>query len=122
MHIDDPRSPEIKLPSLSKCMKLKPSQIIAKLLPKPEPKEEAIATVPESAAVDADMTNISTANEAMDETAAVEDIDVEIVESGNPDTEEMMEEDDDSMPPLEGDELQATIKVLYFSIQWLTKC
>ena len=122
MHIDDPRSPEIKLPSLSKCMKLKPSQIIAKLLPKPEPKEEGIATVQESAAVDAGMTNVSTANEAMDEAAAVEDIDVEIVEPGNPDTEEMMEEDDDSMPPLEGDDLQTTIKVLYFSIQWLTKC
>ena len=122
MHIDDPRSPEIKLPSLSKCMKLKPSQIIAKLLPKPEPKEEAIATVQESAAVDAGMTNVSAANEAIDQTAVVEDIDVEIVEPRNPDTEEMMEEYDDSMPPLEGDELQATIKVLYFSIQWLTKC
>ena len=103
-------------------MKLKPSQIIAKLLPKPEPKEEAIATVQESAAVDAGMTNVSAANEAMDEAAAVEDIDVEIVEPRNPDTEEMMDDDDDSMPPLEGVELQATIKVLYFSIQWLTKC
>lgn len=32
VHIDDPRSPEIRLPSLSKCMELTPSEIIAKLL------------------------------------------------------------------------------------------
>lgn len=32
MHIDDPRSPHIRLPSLSSCLDLKPSQIIEKLI------------------------------------------------------------------------------------------
>ena len=32
VHIDDPRSPLIKLPSLSKCLKLTPSEIIEKLI------------------------------------------------------------------------------------------
>ena len=31
-HIDDPRSPAVKLPSLSKCMQLSPSQIVSKLI------------------------------------------------------------------------------------------
>ena len=31
-HIDDPRSPAVKLPSLSKCMQMSPSQIVSKLI------------------------------------------------------------------------------------------
>lgn len=31
LHIDDPRSPAIKLPPLSKCMQLTPSQIVDKV-------------------------------------------------------------------------------------------
>ena len=32
LHIDDPRTPEIRLPSLSSCMQYKPHQIIDKLI------------------------------------------------------------------------------------------
>ena len=32
VHIDDPRSPEIRLPSLSKCLQLTPSQVIRRLM------------------------------------------------------------------------------------------
>lgn len=32
VHIDDPKSPEIKLPSLSMCLQLTPSEILKKLV------------------------------------------------------------------------------------------
>jgi len=32
VHIDDPKSPQIRLPSLSKCLKLTPSGIVEKVM------------------------------------------------------------------------------------------
>jgi len=32
VHIDDPKSPQIRLPSISKCLKLSPSDIIEKVM------------------------------------------------------------------------------------------
>ena len=114
MHIDDPRSPEIKLPSLSKCMELTPSEILAKLLPKQEPEAE-----PEQEMEEPVQEEMTTLNDKMKDDIEILS-DVEMEESADEEVkqhegEERMEDDtgdeDDDMPPLEGEENAARIAV-----------
>ena len=118
VHIDDPRSPEIRLPSSRQCMELTPSQIIAKLLPQPQPEIEPDPM--QGLANDHDVTedrdmlaDINNDDDDMKNIAAVTDVDIEMTEAetepirvaaDEEEEEKMEEDDDDDMPPLEGEE------------------
>ena len=116
VHIDDPRSPEIRLPSLRQCMLLTPSQIIAKLLPQPEPESEPepMQGLPnDDDDVTEDQEMLADDDDDMKDIAAATDDAMEMAEAeaeptratDDDDEEEKMEEDDDDdMPPLEGEE------------------